>query len=92
MLSFAAIVLACLSAASAQSVSVPNTSTDTAAVAKERATAVPLSPQSHVEGKVFNRFVNIMMENTDFTMAQENCKLPAIHTRCSSRNLTWPFF
>jgi acid phosphatase len=85
MLSLAAIALACLSAASAQSVSVPNTSTASAAVAKERATAVPLSPQSHVEGKVFNRFVNIMMENTDFTIAQQDRKLPAIHTRAQVR-------
>jgi acid phosphatase len=77
MLSAATLLFAGLSVASAQIVSVSsaaNTATDTAAVASERATAVPSTPQSQVKGKAFNRFVNIMMENTDFTLAEGNCK------------------
>ncbi|RFU25463.1 hypothetical protein B7463_g10871, partial [Scytalidium lignicola] len=80
MLSLATIVLAGLSvASSARSASVPNTATDVAAVATEQATATPKSPTSNVKGKVFDRFVNIMMENTDFTFAagDPNMKLLA---------------
>jgi acid phosphatase len=87
MLSVATVLLAGLSVASAQTVSVPNTATDTAGVASERATAVPLSPQSFVKGKVFDRFVNIMMENTDYTLAYGNCKLTR-GTRFVSQSLT----
>ncbi|KAH8820617.1 acid phosphatase [Xylogone sp. PMI_703] len=77
MLSLATIALAGLSVAAAQTV--PNTATDVGAVASERATAAPASPTSNVKGKVFNRFVNIMMENTDFTFAANdpNMKLLA---------------
>jgi hypothetical protein len=46
------------------------TKTDKAAVAAARATARTLSPTSSVQGKSFNRFVNIWLENTDFDMAE----------------------
>lgn len=69
MLSLATVVLAGLATASAQSVSVTNTATNTAAIASERATVVPSTPTSFVKGKAFDRFVTIMMENTDFDLA-----------------------
>jgi hypothetical protein len=81
MLSFTAIVLAGVCVASVQGVNVPNTATNSASVAAERATATPLSPRSAVKGKVFNRFVNIMMENTDFKIAQGDRKLPPLTLR-----------
>ncbi|KAH8821383.1 phosphoesterase family-domain-containing protein [Xylogone sp. PMI_703] len=79
MLSSTAVFLAGLSAASALNIPVPNTSTDVAAIASELATATPKSPTSSVEGKVFNRFVTIMMENTNFASAagDPNMKLLA---------------
>jgi hypothetical protein len=55
--------------AAGQTVIIPHTSTATIAIELELATNLPLSPVSHVQGKVFNRFVNIMMENTDFSVA-----------------------
>lgn len=72
-----AAVAAIVSVASAQTTSyVPNTSTNTAAVASELATALPLSPVSHVPGKVFDRIAIIMMENTDFVTAAADGKSP----------------
>lgn len=45
------------------------TATATASVAAARATALTLSPTSNVQGKTFDRFVQIWLENTDFDMA-----------------------
>jgi acid phosphatase len=81
MLSFATVILAGLAVASAQTVAVTNTATDSAAVASERATAVASTPTSAVKGKAFNRFVNIMMENTDYDLAAGDRKLPPSHMR-----------
>lgn len=64
------VILAGLCFASAQtSTSPPHTATDTSAIAEELATSIPQSPVSHVKGKVFDRFVNIMLENVDFDIA-----------------------
>ena len=45
------------------------TSTATAAVASAAATALTLSPTSSVEGLTFNRFVQIFLENQDYSAA-----------------------
>ncbi|KAK3935752.1 phosphoesterase family-domain-containing protein [Diplogelasinospora grovesii] len=45
------------------------TSTGTAAVAKAAATALTLSPTSNVAGATFDRYVQIYLENTDYSMA-----------------------
>lgn len=45
------------------------TSTGTAAVAKAKATAKTESPTSNVPGQIFNRFITIWCENTDYSMA-----------------------
>lgn len=76
MLSFVAASLALGAAVvSAQSTTVvPHTSTDTAAIAVELATDVPVVPQSNVKGKAFDRFVTIMMENTDFSLSASDRK------------------
>jgi hypothetical protein len=59
-------VVALLTTAAAQT---PYTATGTAAVSKARATALTLSPTSHVQGKTFDRFVSIFLENTDYDSA-----------------------
>lgn len=48
------------------------TSTGTAAVAKAAATALTLSPTSSVAGNKFERFVQIFLENTDYSKAIAN--------------------
>jgi hypothetical protein len=45
------------------------TSTASSAIAKARATALTESPTSNVQGKTFNRFVTIWLENTDYSTA-----------------------
>jgi hypothetical protein len=45
------------------------TSTASSAVAKAAATALTLSPTSKVAGKTFDRFVQIWLENTDYSLA-----------------------
>jgi len=93
MLSFITASIA-LSAAvvSAASTTVPHTATDTAAIAKELATDVPNSPTSHVKGKVFDRFVTIMMENTDFAIADSDRRLhfPEFEENTNIWQPTWP--
>ena len=69
--SLAALALATV-AVSQTSTTVPNTSTDTAAIAAELATATPLVPTSNVKGKAFDRLVVLMMENIDLVTAMEN--------------------
>jgi acid phosphatase len=71
----AVLGLASLAVAASSTTSISNTATDTAAVASELATNLPLSPTSNVKGKVFDRIVVLMMENTDLTAAMENRKL-----------------
>ncbi|KAG9235636.1 phosphoesterase family-domain-containing protein [Amylocarpus encephaloides] len=57
------------------------TSTASAAVEKARATALTLSPTSHVQGKTFDRFVTIWLENTDFDMAAGDPNLKYLATQ-----------
>ncbi|KAF4628201.1 hypothetical protein G7Y89_g9949 [Cudoniella acicularis] len=45
------------------------TATDAADVYAAQATALTESPTSHVKGKVFDRYVSIWFENTDYDMA-----------------------
>ncbi len=45
------------------------TSTASSAVAKAAATALTLSPTSNVAGLTFDRFVQIWLENTDYSLA-----------------------
>ncbi len=45
------------------------TATNSASVAKARATALTESPTSYVKGKTFDRFVTIWCENTDYSAA-----------------------
>jgi hypothetical protein len=49
----------------------PTTYTATAAssIAQAAATALTLSPTSNVQGKTFDRFVQIFLENTDYSIA-----------------------
>jgi acid phosphatase len=68
----AVLGLASFAAAASSSTTIPNTATDTAAVASELATNLPLSPTSNVKGKVFDRIAVLMMENIDLTAAMEN--------------------
>ncbi|OBT66959.1 hypothetical protein VE03_04217 [Pseudogymnoascus sp. 23342-1-I1] len=59
-----------VAAPTSSSTSVVNpTATDPAAVYAAQATAKTESPTSHVKGKVFDRFVTIWFENTDFASA-----------------------
>ena len=51
------------------SVVAQNTFTSTSAVEAAAATALTLSPTSHVKGKAFNRIAIIYLENTDFAPA-----------------------
>ena len=62
-------LLALASSAYAQS---QYTSTATAAVAKAAATALTLSPTSSVAGLTFDRFVQIWLENEDYSAAIED--------------------
>lgn len=62
----ATAILALASSVYAQS---QYTSTATAAVAKAAATALTLSPTSSVAGLTFDRFVQIWLENQDYSAA-----------------------
>jgi hypothetical protein len=66
MLIRAVVALAACSGIAAQT---QYTSTATAAVAKAAATALTLSPTSNVKGLTFDRFVQIFLENTDYSSA-----------------------
>ena len=50
------------------------TSTATKAVAQAAATALTLSPTSNVAGLTFNRFVQIFLENQDYSAAKNDRK------------------
>jgi len=54
------------------SVVAQNTFTSTSAVEAAAATALTLSPTSHVKGKAFDRIAIIFLENTDNTAAFED--------------------
>lgn len=64
--SFVVVAATLLRTASAQD---QYTATSPSSVDAARATALTLSPTSHVRGKTFDRFVNIWLENTDYDMA-----------------------
>lgn len=49
-------------------------STKSADIEAARAAAKTLSPTSSVEGKTFNRFVQIFLENTDYELAATQSK------------------
>ena len=51
-----------------------NTATSTSAVLAAQATALTLSPTSHVKGKAFDRIAIIYLENTDNTAAFDDRK------------------
>src|SRR5450755_3944280 len=61
-----------------------NTATGTSDIAKAQATAITSSSTSHVEGKAFDRFVVIWLENTDYT--------DAFNDRRPSKILTYPSY
>ncbi|ELR05681.1 hypothetical protein VC83_05697 [Pseudogymnoascus destructans] len=66
----AALLASAAAAPTSSSTLVVNpTATDPAAVYAAQATAKTESPTSHVKGKVFDRFVTIWFENTDFQSA-----------------------
>jgi acid phosphatase len=69
-ISFATAILAPLAIAAPAS----PTATDTLDVYAAQATAKTESPTSHVKGKVFDRYVSIWFENTDFDMAAADRK------------------
>jgi hypothetical protein len=52
-----------------------NTATDTAAIAAAQATAVTDVDTSHKPGKVFDRIMIILLENTDFQDALDDRQL-----------------
>ncbi|KAK3311829.1 phosphoesterase family-domain-containing protein [Apodospora peruviana] len=57
------------------------TSTASSAVAAARATALTLSPTSNVVGKTFDRFVQIFLENQDYSAAIANSNLAYLATQ-----------
>jgi len=52
------------------------TATASASIAAARATALTLSPTSSVTGKMFDRFVQIWLENTDYDIAAGDRESP----------------
>lgn len=54
------------------------TATDVAAVHAAKATALTSSPTSHVKGKAFDRYVVILLENTDYDLASTDRALRII--------------
>ncbi|KAB5585007.1 phosphoesterase family-domain-containing protein [Coniochaeta sp. 2T2.1] len=57
------------------------TSTATSAVAKAAATALTLSPTSNVAGQSFDRFVQIWLENTDYSLAVGDTNLASLASK-----------
>jgi hypothetical protein len=62
-------------ALSSQALAANLTSTSPADVAAARNSALTLSPTSNVKGKVFDRFVTIWLENTDYDKAASDPNL-----------------
>lgn len=56
------------------------TATDPANVYAAQATALTRSPTSDVKGKVFDRYVSIWFENTDYDMAAADRMSPWLRT------------
>ncbi|KAI0428440.1 phosphoesterase family-domain-containing protein [Xylaria sp. FL1042] len=57
------------------------TATASASIAAARATALTLSPTSNVKGKTFDRFVQIFLENQDFSIAAGDPNLAYLATK-----------
>ncbi|KAJ8122972.1 hypothetical protein ONZ43_g963 [Nemania bipapillata] len=57
------------------------TATASASIAAARATALTLSPTSSVTGKTFDRFVQIFLENQDFSIAAGDPNLAYLATK-----------
>lgn len=57
------------------------TATSTADVYAAQATAKTLSPVSNVKGNVFDRFVIIWNENTDYDLAIGDRELHSVHRK-----------
>ncbi|KAI1369736.1 phosphoesterase family-domain-containing protein [Xylaria arbuscula] len=57
------------------------TATASASIAAARATALTLSPTSNVQGKTFDRFVQIFLENQDFDIAAGDPNLAYLATK-----------
>lgn len=68
-----AAALASLATAAPATVASP-TATDVADVKAAQATAKSQSPTSKVKGKVFDRYVSIWFENTDYDLAAADRK------------------
>jgi acid phosphatase len=64
-----ALAVASLASAAFAAPAGPATATDTADVYAAQATALTESPTSKVKGKVFDRYVSIWLENTDYLSA-----------------------
>lgn len=58
----AVLLIAAATLASAETITTTQPSPEE--IEKARATAVPLSPTSHVKGLAFDRFIQIWLENT----------------------------
>ena len=74
-----ALPLAALTCAALCNAQTQYTSTDPAAIAAAQATALTLSPTSAVQGKTFDRFVSIWLENTDYDMAAADRQDPILY-------------
>ena len=65
-------------AGAVSSVVAQDTATSTAAVESAAATALTLSPTSHVKGKAFDRIAIIWLENTDQAAALADRECPIL--------------
>lgn len=66
------------------------TATDTLNVYAAQATAETESPTSHVKGKMFDRYVSIWFENTDYDMAAADRECAASPCTLMFANLIQP--
>ena len=71
------------------SVVAQNTLTSSADVEAAAATALTLSPTSHVKGRAFDRFAIIFLENTDSAAALEDREysLILVHVRLNAKSI-----
>jgi acid phosphatase len=74
--SFAVASLASVALAAPAPAPASPTATDTADVYAAQATALTESPTSKVKGKVFDRYVSIWLENTDYADAAADREFP----------------
>lgn len=75
---FSKTVVAATLASVASAAPASPTATDPADVYAAQATALTESPTSNVKGKVFDRYVSIWLENTDYDMAAADRMSPCI--------------